>query len=56
MDKFVDLVKEKFEDGDIIPNPDYQRDYVYDDKKASLLVESILLRIIVKSFIVLSYM
>ncbi len=38
-------VKDMMDDGDIIPNPDYQRDYVYDDKKASKLVESILMGI-----------
>lgn len=32
-------------DDDIIINPDYQRDYVYDDKKASKIIESILLGI-----------
>ena len=34
-----------FDDGDIIPQPDYQRDYIMDEKKASKLIESVLLRI-----------
>lgn len=38
-------LKDMVDEGDIIPNPDYQRDYVYDDKQASRLVESILLGI-----------
>lgn len=33
------------DDGDIIPNPEYQRDYVYTDKQASKLVESVLMGI-----------
>lgn len=33
------------QDGDIILNPDYQRNYVYDDKRASKIIESILLEI-----------
>lgn len=33
----------KFQDGDLILNPDFQRWYVWDDKKASQLVESVLL-------------
>lgn len=32
-------------DGDIKTDPDYQREYIYDDKKASSLVESILMGI-----------
>lgn len=32
-------------DGDIKTDPDYQRGYIYDDKKASSLVESILMGI-----------
>lgn len=31
------------EDGDLILNPHYQREYVYDDKRASKVIESILL-------------
>lgn len=34
-----------FDDGDIISQPDYQRDFVYDDIKASKLVESALMGI-----------
>ena len=32
-------LKEMVDANDIITNPDYQRNYVYDDKRASLLVE-----------------
>ena len=32
-------------EGDIILNPDYQRNYVWDNKKASLLIESLLLNV-----------
>lgn len=38
-------IKEMFDDGDIISQPDYQRDFVYDDIKASKLVESALMGI-----------
>ncbi len=38
-------ILEMYNDGDIIPQPEYQRDYVMDDKKASKLIESILLLI-----------
>lgn len=38
-------LKEMVEEGDIITDPDYQRDYVYDDGKASKLIESILIGI-----------
>ena len=38
-------LREMFDEGDIITNPDYQRDYVYDNKKASKLIESILMGI-----------
>lgn len=41
----LSTLKEMVDDGDIIPNPDYQRDYVYNDKQASKLVESILIGI-----------
>lgn len=33
------------EEGDIILNPDYQRDYVYKEKQASALIESVLIGI-----------
>lgn len=39
------LIKEMFDDGDIIPQPDYQRDYVMDQKTASKLIESVLMNI-----------
>lgn len=32
-------------DGDILLNPDYQRNYIWDNKKASLLIESFLLNV-----------
>ena len=38
-------IKEMFDSGEIVPQPDYQRDYIMDDGKASKLVESTLLRI-----------
>lgn len=38
-------IKEMVDDNDLIPNPDYQRDYVYNDSQASKLVESILIGI-----------
>lgn len=41
----LSIIKEMFDDGDIIPQPDYQRDYIMDEKKASKLIESILLQI-----------
>ena len=37
--------KTKWDEGDIETNPDYQRDYVYTEKQASKLVESILMGI-----------
>ena len=36
-------LREMVDANDIIVNPEYQRNYVYDDKRASLLVESILI-------------
>jgi len=44
-DLTLSQLKEMCEDGDIIPNPDYQREYVYDNKKASKLIESVLIGI-----------
>lgn len=41
----LSTILEMYNDGDIITQPDYQRDYIMDDKKASKLVESILLQI-----------
>ncbi len=38
-------LREMVDANDILTNPDYQRNYVYDDKRASLLVESILIGI-----------
>ena len=31
----LSAIREMYDEGDIIPNPDYQRDYVYNDKQAS---------------------
>lgn len=44
-DKSVKDTVGMIEDGDIILDPDYQRNYVWDNKKASLLVESILINV-----------
>lgn len=41
----LSTIKEMFDDGDIIPQPDYQRDYVMDQKQASKLIESVLMGI-----------
>lgn len=41
----LSTLRDMVDDGDIIPNPDYQRDYVYNDKQASRLVESVLMGI-----------
>ena len=41
----LSIIKEMFDDGDIIPQPDYQRDYIMDEKKASKLIESVFLQI-----------
>ncbi|MCD6493324.1 MAG: DUF262 domain-containing protein [Archaeoglobaceae archaeon] len=35
----------KFQRGDLILDPEFQRRYVWDNKKASLLIESILLEV-----------
>ena len=32
----LSIIKEMFDDGDIIPQPDYQRDYIMDEKKVKL--------------------
>lgn len=44
-DKGVEDLVKMIERGDVILNPEYQRNYVWDNKKASLLIESILLNI-----------
>lgn len=41
----LSTLKEMLDDGDIVPNPDYQRDYVYDSNRASKLIESLLMNI-----------
>lgn len=38
-------IKDMYDEGSIVTNPDYQRDYVYNDKQASRLVESIIMGI-----------
>lgn len=44
-DLALSQIKEMFDDGDIIPQPDYQRDYVMDEKTSSRLIESVLMNI-----------
>lgn len=44
-DKSINDIIGMIENGDIILDPEYQRNYVWDNKKASLLVESILLNV-----------
>lgn len=44
-DKSISDVVRMIEDEDIILDPEYQRNYVWDTKKASLLIESILLNV-----------
>lgn len=44
-DKSVSDLVRMVRDEDIVLNPEYQRNYVWDNKKASLLIESILLNI-----------
>ncbi len=41
----ISTLADMLRDGDIKTDPDYQREYVYDEKKASALVESILMGI-----------
>ena len=38
-------LKDDVDSNDIVTNPDYQRNYIYDNKRASKLVESILMGI-----------
>lgn len=45
MNPTLQEVKNMVDAGDIITDPDYQRKYVYDDKRASCLIESILIGI-----------
>jgi hypothetical protein len=44
-DKSISDLVEMIKTGDIVLNPEYQRDYVWDDTKASLLIESVLLNV-----------
>ena len=44
-DKSVSDIIRSIRDGDLMLDPDYQRNYVWDNKKASLLMESILLNV-----------
>ena len=44
-DKSVSDIVRMIEDGDIKLDPDYQRNYVWDNKKSSLLIESIILNV-----------
>ena len=44
-DLTLSQIKDMVDANDLMTNPDYQRNYVYDDKRASLLIESILIGI-----------
>lgn len=44
-DYLLSSLRDMVDEGDIVPNPDYQRDYVYNDRQASRLVESVLMGI-----------
>lgn len=44
-DKSISDIVAMIDNGDIVLDPDYQRNYIWDDKRASLLVESILLNV-----------
>lgn len=44
-DKSVSDIVRMIEDGDINLNPEYQRNYIWDNKKSSLLIESIVLNV-----------
>lgn len=44
-DFLLSTIREMFADEDIIPQPDYQRNYAMNDKRASKLVESLLMGI-----------
>ncbi len=41
----IQTLHENYKDGDLVISPDFQRNYVWDNKKASNLIESILLNI-----------
>lgn len=45
MDLTLAQLKEMYDSNDIETNPEYQRNYVYDEKRASSLIESILIGI-----------
>lgn len=44
-DKSVSDIVRMIDDGDINLNPEYQRNYIWDNKKSSLLIESIILNV-----------
>lgn len=44
-DKSVSDIVRMMKDGDINLNPEYQRNYIWDNKKASMLIESIVLNV-----------
>lgn len=44
-DKSISDIISMIRDGDVTLNPDFQRNYLWDNKKASLLIESILLNV-----------
>ncbi len=41
----LSTIREMFDDGDIVTDPDYQRDFVYTQKQSSKLIESMLIGI-----------
>lgn len=41
----LSVIRDMFDDGDIIPQPDWQRDFVMDVKTSSKLIESVLMNI-----------
>lgn len=44
-DYTLSTIKEMFDDGDIVTDPDYQRDFIYTEKQSSKLIESMLMGI-----------
>ena len=41
----LSTIREMFDEGDLITDPDYQRDFMYTQKQASKLIESMLIGI-----------
>lgn len=44
-DYTLSTIREMFDDGDIVTDPDYQRDFIYTERQSSKLVESMLMGI-----------